>query len=155
MNNLNMNISKGKTLGLAVFLGLGYLLGSQAQDEPTTISGFKVPEFDEEGNKTSELTGDLAKMDPRGGDIQIKNLRMEFYKDNEVETVITSPKCTYNQEKGLAYSRSTVNMAREKMVVTGKGFAYSRSNELFKIFSEAKVVIHNVQEHTKGLGEKP
>ena len=138
-----------KIIGVVLFVGL--VVAGRAQEDAPTLSGFRVPEYDEEGNKVSELTGDRAKLGAKG-DIEITNLRLEFYKDNKVDTLMTSPKCTYNQQKGVAYSRSNVRMVRESMVVTGKGFAFDRTNELFKIFSEAKVIIKGIKQDADILG---
>lgn len=142
-------------MNLAGLIGVVFaamLMAASAEETSTTVSGFKVPEFDEDGNKTSLLTGDFAKMAP-DGDIEITNLRMEFYKDDEVESLMTAPKCTYNQRKGLAYSRSSVKMSREGMEVTGRGFAYDRTNELFRIFSDVRVLIKGARQHAEIPGD--
>lgn len=117
-----------------------------AEQEFSEMKGFRIPEYDESGAKTSELTGDLARM-KGGGDVEITNLKIEFYDGDEIKAEVTSPKCIYNQDKEVATSESTVRLSRENMVVTGKGFAYSRGSQLFKIYSEAKVVIKDVQRH--------
>jgi len=142
-----------RAVAVILCVGTMALAHAAAQDAVTEISGFRVPEYDENGSKVSEMSGDLAKM-KKGGIIEITNLRLEFYEDDEPHTLLTAPACTYDQNKGIAYSRKPVRMAKKNMVVTGTGFAYSRSNELFQIFSDTRVVLREISEDVK-IGEGP
>jgi LPS export ABC transporter protein LptC len=126
---------------LLVLATAGALL---AQDNLPEMTGFKVPEFDKDGNKKSEMTGDFARMKPNG-DVDITNLRIDFFKDGDVATRVTAPQCTYNQDKGTAESDSSVRMARENMVVTGVGFRWNKTNDVIQIFNQARVVVRNLK----------
>jgi len=110
-----------------------------------TVTGFRVPEYDENNNLKSQLFGDFAKVLPDGV-IEITQLKIDFYQDGEVGMTVTAPKCIYHQKKGIAESDSDVRISRENMVVTGTGFRWSNKEENFQILNDAKVVLRNVRE---------
>jgi hypothetical protein len=124
---------------LALVLSTGV---ARAQDEQSgqTVSGFRLPEYDEQNNLKSELIGEFAKVLPDGV-IEITQLKIDFYNDGKVDMTVTAPKCTYKQQEGTAVSDSEVRIARDNMVVTGVGFAWSGHDERFEIFKNAKVVL--------------
>jgi hypothetical protein len=135
-------------------LALMVLMAWNAIGQGGEILDFRLPEYDNHGNKVSLLTGDRAKP-LSGGEFEITNLKMELYKNGKTDVVITTPLCRYNQETGRARSKSDVKMEKENMVLTGRGFAYDRAQEHFVIESNVKVVIKNIRDHDTVLGEEP
>ena len=133
---------------------IGMALCAVAQDdEPLTMRGFNVPNYDDEGVLLSQLFGDLAKI--RGEIADITNLKIEFYDEDSTNVAmeVTAPQCTYHQEKSFAESKSDVRISRERMVVTGVGFAWDTDEERLKIFNNAKVILKDMREHVE-LGEE-
>ena len=135
-------------------LGLGLLLvplaraedrSSTPKSDVQTVSGFQVPEYDDEGNLKSKLFGDFAKVLPEGV-IEISQLRIEFYEKGHVNMTVTAPRCLYDQKKGSAESDADVRIAREDMVVTGKGFSWNNKDQVFQILTQAKVVVKQARE---------
>ena len=55
---------------------------AQTQDEAQvqTVTGFRVPDYDEDNNLKSQLFGDFAKVLPNGV-IEITQLKIDFYGD--------------------------------------------------------------------------
>jgi lipopolysaccharide export system protein LptC len=117
---------------------------SAQESDVQTLSGFSVPEYDENGNMTSQLFGDYAEFMPNGM-VRITNLKIEFYEEGEVEMRVTAPQCTYNEKKKMAESESSVRIARGNMVVTGTGFRWRAGNERLEITSNARVVLKNLR----------
>jgi hypothetical protein len=116
-----------------------------AQQKPlTTLSGFEVPGFDEEGNISFLLYGDLAEIMPNNI-VRITNLRIDYYEDKKVSMRVTSPFCFYYENSKIAKSDYDVKIEQEKMVVTGTGFVWSSEDERLEILNNAKVVIKDAR----------
>lgn len=124
----------------------GLLMNGYARDV-TTVLDFNIPEYDKQGNLKSELMGDSADM-YQNGLIKIQNITIDSYKDNQVNLTITSPECEYNEEKKAAWSTNTVRIVADnnKMVVTGKGFAWDSNSERMKILADVRVELKNVKQ---------
>lgn len=144
-------------------VGAGLLLiGGVAWAGPTndvqTLTGFRVPTYDEKGVMTSQMFGDFAKVLPDGM-VDITSLRMEFYNgsdetNRQTAMVVTAPKCFYNRSKGQAFSDEAVRISRENMVVTGTGFKWNNEDERLKILKDAKVVLKGIK-RSMNEGVKP
>lgn len=116
-----------------------------------TVSGFKVPDRDENNNLKSVLYGDFARVRP-DGIVEITNVRLEFYKEGAVEMTVTSPQCVYNQKEGTARSYADVEIVREGLKITGKGFWWSAKQERFEIYQKARVEIRGAQKGVESGG---
>jgi hypothetical protein len=127
-------------------------LAVQAQ-EGQTLAGFSVPEYDREGNMTSQLFGDYAEFMP-GGEVKITNLKIEFYEDNEVDMRVMAPACKYFEKDKQAESDGDVRIARGNMVVTGTGFKWNARDEKLEIYNDSKVVLKNLRKHMKSGEEE-
>lgn len=127
---------------------------AQPGGEVQTITGFRVPSYDREGNLTSQMFGERAQILP-DGNVEIAELRMEFYDADGAETNrllqmrVTSPRCHYDRASGVATSEAPVRIARDNMVVTGVGFRWTGESERLEIYSEAKVVLKDVKRSIK------
>ena len=107
------------------------------------ISGFRVPDYDEEGNLKSQLHGDYAKIRPND-EVEITNLKIETYdRGSEPEMLVTSPHCVYNRQSGSARSESALRIARDNMIITGEGYVWDSGSERFIIRRKARVVLKN------------
>ncbi len=106
-----------------------------------TISGFEVPEFDQDNRLRSRLFGDFARILPSGL-VDITRMRIDFYDDDrEVEMRITAASCLYDRSSRNATGESSVRIARENMIITGQGFTWLANEGKFEIHDDAKVVL--------------
>lgn len=131
---------------------------AQPAGEAQTVTGFRVPSYDRDGNMTSQVFGDSARILP-DGTVDIVELRMEFYAVNgqaatnrQVDMRITSPRCLYNRTSGTATSDAPVRIARDNMVVTGVGFQWFGNAERLEIYNNAKVVLKDIK---RGIATEP
>ena len=119
---------------------------AQNTGDVQTVSGFRVPSYDQNGEMTSQMFGDYAKILPDGY-VEIAQLKMEFYSNEGTNRItnmrVTSPRCIYNRTRGTAVSDSDVRIARDDMVVTGTGFLWNNEDQFLKITQNAKVVLKN------------
>jgi len=146
-----MTHSKARFAGAAVGLVLGFLLPALAQEVGQQISGFKIPDYDEQMKLSSMLFGDHAEIMPSGS-VEIRNLKLEYYEDEAVAMRITAPNCTYDRRKNRARSDGRIRISRDDMVVTGEDFEFDVKNENFLVKKNAKVVLRNLG-RTKQSGE--
>ena len=132
---------------LVFFVSQSGVLG-QAKDDGETVAGFKIPDYDEEGNLKSVLTAGIAVFKPSQELIDIKQLQIDFYdkKTREVEMKVTAPKCLYSTGRKRAVSDEAVLIERDNLKVTGVGFEWSDSvdKKEFIVKSNARVELRNV-----------
>ena len=127
---------------VALSMAMPFLSGvAYADGEIQTIRGFEMPEFDRDNRLRSRLMGELARIMP-SGQVDIEKMRIDFYDDNrEVEMQVTAETCLYDRESRNAESDTHVRIARQNMIITGKGFIWKADDGLFEIHEDAKVVI--------------
>lgn len=122
-----------------------------AEDEGMYFENFKVPEYDENNVKKSELLGEEAVV-RENGDVDITRFQLDLYNEGtNVEMRITGPQCVYNQKARVAKSKKKVKIEGEKFTVTGIDFAWDRGREVFKIFKDSKLVLQRDQGRVKQL----
>ena len=85
------------------------------------MSGFRLPEYDEEGQIVSQFFGKHAVYDS-GGDVKITGVRMEFYRDEEIFLEVKSPHCFYNQKTRDAHSDAPITAEMDGFSLSGVGF---------------------------------
>lgn len=107
------------------------------------VKGFRIPDYDDDGQLKSQLFGDVAKMN-QDNTVDITRLRIELYKNGVIDLTVTAPQCTFDRKNGVASSPSAVRITQEQVVVTGKDFTYSTKDQRFTIRDEARVVLKNV-----------
>ena len=122
------------------------LCGLAAAQDPNvqSLSGFELPEYDADGKIIRHIFGDMAEMLP-GGLIRISNLRVDIYKDEQVDMKVIAPRCELNQQTKQAVSDGPVRIIRDNMVVTGRGFDFSNEKERIQIMHDARVVLKGFQ----------
>lgn len=108
-----------------------------------TISGFRVPEYDEQGNLKWQLLGETASV-MTNGSVQVGNLRLEVFKDGRMYACITSPRCIYDRGQNVITSDDAVQIETDRMAVRGRGFVWDRAGETARIFDQAEVEFKSV-----------
>lgn len=123
----------------------GAALGALAQLQPGgSATGFRVPDYDDEGRLRSQLSGERATM-LTPDVVEIENLQVDMFRDGVVETRIVSPHCIYNRRAHIAMSTSSVRIIRGDVVITGEDYRYEPRRQRFMIQTNARVVIRDVR----------
>ena len=104
------------------------------------VSGFRVPDYDEQGELRAQLYGESAKVLEKG-EVEITNLKIEMYKDGEVSMTVFSPHCFFNMESREAHSAGRVLIESGLMTIVGRGFTWSSAAGRFEILHESTVLV--------------
>jgi hypothetical protein len=145
-------------LVIAVVMVLAMGMVAQAQlpvgssSTKTVISDFRVPEFDANGVKKSEVLGRQAEILP-DGQVKITDLKILMFKEGVVEATILADECTFDRKEKSAFSNSAVSIDRGIMKVTGRGFRWSSVSQRIEILNESRVVLKNTSVW-KDIGRK-
>ena len=124
-------------------------VSAQPTNDVATITGFSIPEVDDKGEMKWKVLGDFAKFNPRGGPVDITGVRLEMYKNANVDMVLTSPQCLYDRDKREAETESPVRITGKDMSITGNGFYWSGTNNMVVIRRNARVVVNNSKAFVK------
>lgn len=119
-----------------------------AEELSDGISGFRVPEYDAQGEMTSQLFGDHAEMQG-GGKVKITGVRMDFYRDGETFMTVKSPYCFFNQRTGKAHSEAPVAADMDGIRIRGRGFKLQSAERTVQILNDSKVIIDDVMQQTE------
>lgn len=110
------------------------------------VRNFKLPEYDETtGDLKSILYGQEAKVFRKDGFADMKEMRIEVYRNNQAETTVTSPACRYQMQKGIATSDDAIRIERSDITVSGIGYTWKRAEQRFEIKHKARVVLKNAK----------
>jgi hypothetical protein len=121
-------------------------LQAQAPVDFDQIRNFKLPEYDEKtGDLRSIIYGKEAKIFRKAGYSDMKEMKIEVYQDNKVDTFVTSPGCRFQLEKGVATSDDTIHIERKDLEVFGRGYVWQRDQQRFEIKHKARVVLKNAK----------
>lgn len=124
-----------------VMIALAVLFPARAQFEPgMTVTGFRVPRYNEDGQLEAILFGDRATA-VSDHLVDITNLRIETLSGDEVDMRATAPICRFDQRSGVATSESDIRITRNNVVITGQGFRWDAATARFEIHRNARVVI--------------
>ncbi|RKX42704.1 MAG: hypothetical protein DRP64_09410 [Verrucomicrobia bacterium] len=126
---------------LFILMVAGVCLG-QTQDllVGMEVSGFRVPDYDDQGQLRAQLYGERAKV-LENGEVQITNLKIEMYKDGEVAMTVFSPHCFFNKDSRQAHSEGRVLIESGLMTIVGRGFTWSAEAGRFEILHDSKVLV--------------
>lgn len=130
---------------------LGWATAAVAQMEGQTVTGFRLPEYDEDGKLKQQLYGQTATF-LQDGIIQLTGLKIEIFRKGEVSARVYSSLCAYDQKRKRAASKQHIRVVTEKAVLTGDGFAWNGETQQFQIFENAKVTLDG-QMDTRSLVE--
>jgi hypothetical protein len=114
----------------------------RAQDLGTgmEISGFRVPDYDDQGQLRAQLYGEHAVV-LENREVEITNLKIEMYKEGVVAMTVFAPHCFFNMETRQARSDGRVLIESGPMTVTGRGFTWSAEAGRFEILHDSKVLV--------------
>ena len=109
-----------------------------------SATGFRVPDYDEEGQLRSLLSGErVTVLTPDL--VELENVQVDLFRDGIVETRIVSPHCLYHRRAQIAMSTSSVRIVRGDVVITGEDYRYEPRRQRFLIQTNARVVIRDVR----------
>ena len=136
-------------LAAALLLGAGAVRAQQeqkAQVAVRTITDFRVPEFDENGHKKSELFGATADM-MQDGRVKIKGLRIVMYDKDGVTVLgtVVAADCIFDKKDKSAFSNTAVSLQRNIMVVTGRGMRWNSDSQHIEILNDVRVELKGVK----------
>ena len=115
------------------------------------VSGFRVPDYDDQGQLRAQLYGEHA-MVLEDREVEITNLKIEMYKDGKVAMTVFSPYCFFNMETRQVRSEGRVLIESGLMTVVGRGFTWSAKAGRFEILHDSKVLLkQSAQANMKGL----
>jgi len=141
-----MRVSKGWT---SIFLLLlATIRVVTAQESEMEVSGFRVPEYDEQGVMTSQLFGERAVMEG-GGPVEITAARLEFYREGETFMTVESPSCFFDQKTNEAWSDSTVSAELEGIRIRGRGFKLQSSTHQVQVLEDSRVIIEDIMQQAE------
>ena len=130
----------------ACFIAVAAVMG---QVEVMRVKGLRLPlEYYPDGSHKVVLRAESAKVSPDGNDIDGGNLRYEMLAENQTTNiVITADECRYDRKAGLAKSGGRVDIRKEGVKVTGKGFILDSNKQMVSILEDVRVEIEST-----GLG---
>jgi LPS export ABC transporter protein LptC len=129
------------TVAVGLWLALG--IAARAQ-EGQVITGFRVPEYDENGRLKWRVTGDSATI-LKDGNIAIMHARVEMYKEGALYLWTTAERCVYDRDKQIVTSDSAVEMETDSIHISGVGFRWTRADGVARVLSQVKVVLKNAK----------
>lgn len=103
------------------------------------ISGFRVPEYNDQGQMTSQLFGDHAELQGNR-EVEITGARMEFYRDGDVFMTVQSPRCFYNQKSRKVQSEEAVTAEMDGVRLTGTGYFLDVDGRTVRVLNDSRVV---------------
>lgn len=124
-------------------------LFATAQDMNMEITGFRVPDYDDQGEMSSQLFGEKAEIQPNG-EVKINGMRIEFYKEKETFMEVTSPYCFYNQKEQKAHSDAVIFADMERVQMCGKGFVLESEVGAVRVLDDTVVTIHDIMQQKDG-----
>jgi len=133
-----------------MLLVLGLSLQASAQIEGMEISGFRVPEYDEQGQMTAQLFGDHAELGSDGL-VKIEGVRVELYRDGEVFMDVLSPRCFYNQKTRKVDSEAAVSAEMDGARLTGIGYRLDVDARTVHVLSDSRLAFTDGTQQS-GLG---
>ena len=107
--------------------------------EGMEISGFRVPEYDEQGQMTAQLFGDHAELES-DGQVNIKGVRVELYREGKVFMEVTSPHCFYDQNSRKVSSEAPVSAKMDGVSLTGRGYLLDVEERTVHVTADSRVV---------------
>lgn len=130
----------------AVLLVLAAGASAQTPALPSRILKFRVPDFDVNGLKKSEIFGDVADVLP-DDKIKITGLKIVLYEKDgvTVEGTVNAAQCIFDRKTKSAFSNTEVSLNRGAMVVTGKGMRWNADGQHIEILNDVRVEMKGVR----------
>jgi lipopolysaccharide export system protein LptC len=108
-----------------------------------TVQGFVVPEYDATGQLRWRLFGDTARLELTGARVEVKQMKIELYREKDVGFTVESPVCLFDRTAKLAASDEDVRIVSTNLLVTGKGFEWNAPENRMHIRNDVTVRIAN------------
>lgn len=133
-------------VGCAAALGAAAAWAQLQKGE--AFSGFRVPDYDEQGRLKMLMQGEKAWI-VSDDEIEIQNFQIETYQNGAVDARVTSPHCFFNNRTRKARSTNDIRIVRGAMTISGTGYDWDPKPQVFEIHSNARVVFRGSKDAIK------
>ena len=136
-------VTKSRILTLAGILSSMVVYGQLRPD--TSIEGFQLPLFDEAGNRTWQLSGDLVTYK---SETQISIAGMEVtqftgdFKNNREVAKLTSPEAIFHFDSTSAYGPGELHVETSAFEVTGYEWVWLGEKKQITFNNRVKVTLY-------------
>jgi hypothetical protein len=113
---------------------------AQDLDVGMEIYGFRVPDYDDQGELRAQLYGGHARV-LEDKVVEITNLKIEMYKKDRVAMTVFAPHCFFNIKNRRARSEGRVLIESSLMTVEGRGFVWLAEAGRFEILHESRILV--------------
>jgi hypothetical protein len=103
------------------------------------IEKFEIPERDGKGNLRTIFKGDRATFLP-DGQMDMVNLRAEFYSSNQLSMAFSAAKCRVDQHNKRGSTDDAFQLEREDLTVTGIGADWNDASKIINVHSNVRVI---------------
>ena len=104
------------------------------------IEKFEIPERDAKGNLRNIFKGDKATFRP-DGQMDVLNLRAEFYTSNRLSMAISAANCLIDQHNKRGATDAPIQLERPDLTITGTGADWDDSKKVINIHSNVRVIL--------------
>jgi hypothetical protein len=102
--------------------------------QTVTLDGFETRGT---GKAQWELYGKTARL--HGGLYELDSIRLVVYREDGSRATITSPKCTFDPTKRVAFSDAPIKVVSEGMTLEGVGYDFAIDRKRLRIRSQVKM----------------
>ena len=107
-----------------------------------TLVGFETRGAGKDGKEEWQLHGEKARL--RGGLYQLDRIRLVVHLENNRRATVTSPKCMFDQTRGIAHSDAPLHVVSEEMTLEGVGYDIAADRKVLRIRSQVKMTVRKV-----------
>jgi hypothetical protein len=109
------------------------------------LEGFETRGTDKDGKPQWELHGEKARL--RGGQYRLEDILLAVYLEQGGKATITSPRCVFDQARGIASSDAPLRVKSEEMTLQGEGYDFSIERRVLRIRSHVTMNVKKVGDH--------
>jgi len=132
-----------QTAALLSVLALSALLAFDFEGgHAVTLVGFETRGTSKDGKEEWQLHGEKARL--RGGLYQLDRIRLVVHLENNSRATVTSPKCVFDQTRGIAHSDAPLHVVSEEMTLEGVGYDIAADRKVLRIRSQVKMTLRKV-----------
>jgi hypothetical protein len=113
--------------------------------QTVTLSGFQTRGTDDDGKAQWELHGKTARL--RGGLYRLDTIQLVVYLEDGDRVTITSPRCIFDQARGIARSDAPIKVVSEEMTLEGEGYDFDINRKLLRVRSRVKMKLKKAGAH--------
>jgi hypothetical protein len=104
------------------------------------IEKFEIPERDGHGNLRAIFKGDRATFLP-DGQMDVLNLRAEFYTSNRLNLAISAANCRVDQHNKRGATAAPIELERPDLTITGTGADWNDASKIINIHNNVRVIL--------------